>query len=102
MHLAMNTRKAVFKLVLHWAASLDQGPALKKCLQSLLESVKELRLPFIPCHTFKNEMFGGWIAENYLGCFDVLWMMSLLPEKPFKRRWINPVLSRLSKKTPLV
>jgi hypothetical protein len=65
MHLAMNTQKAVFKLVLHWASSLDQGPTLKRKLQPLLESVKVLRLPYIPCRKFKNEKFGGWVAENY-------------------------------------
>jgi hypothetical protein len=59
MHLAMNTQKAVFKLVLHWASSMDQGPALKKKLKPLLESVKVLRLPFIPCRSFKNAKFGG-------------------------------------------
>ena len=29
MHLAMNTQKAVFKLVLQWASSMDKGAELK-------------------------------------------------------------------------
>jgi hypothetical protein len=32
---------------------------------NLIESVHNLRLPFVPCRTFKNEKFGGWVAENY-------------------------------------
>jgi hypothetical protein len=49
MHLSMNTQKAVFRLILHWAADLDQGPSLKKYLQPLIESVQSLRVPFPPC-----------------------------------------------------
>ena len=65
MHLSMNTQKAVFRLILHWAADLDQGPALKKYLQPLIESVQSLRVPFVPCRMFKNDKFGGFVAENY-------------------------------------
>jgi hypothetical protein len=31
----------------------------------MIESVQELRLPYIPCRMFKNETFGGYVAENY-------------------------------------
>ncbi len=65
MHLAMNTQKAVLKLVLQWASDLDRGPALRKLLQPLVESVQVLRLPYLPCRMFKNEKFGGFVAENY-------------------------------------
>jgi hypothetical protein len=65
MHLAMNTQKAVFKLVLHWASSMEKGTELKKRIKPLVESVQELCLPYIPCRMFKNEKFGGFVAENY-------------------------------------
>ena len=65
MHLAMNTQKAVFKLVLHWASSLLHGPTLMKRLQPLVTHVQLLRLPYICVHMFKNDKFGGYVAENY-------------------------------------
>jgi hypothetical protein len=80
MHLAMHTQKAVLKLVLHWASSLDKGTELKKRLQPMLESVHNLRLPFVPCCTFKNENFGCWVAENYQA-FTMIspWLFSCAP-----------------------
>jgi hypothetical protein len=65
MHWAMNTQKAVFKLVLQWASLMEKGKELKNRIQPLIESVQELRLSYIPCRMFKNEKFGGYVAENY-------------------------------------
>lgn len=65
MHLAMNTQKAVFKLMLQWCANLDHGQTLRTRLQPLVDSVQALRLPFLPVRMFKNEKFGGFVAENY-------------------------------------
>jgi hypothetical protein len=65
MHLAMNTQKAVFKLVSQWALSMDKGAELKKRLKPFVESAQELRLPYLPCCMFKDGKFGGFVAENY-------------------------------------
>jgi hypothetical protein len=65
MHLAMNTQKAVFKLVLQWASSMEKGKELKNRIQPMIESVQELCLPCIPCRMFKDEKFDGFVAENY-------------------------------------
>jgi hypothetical protein len=66
MHLAMNTQKAAFKLVLQWASSMEKGKELKNRIKPMIESVQELRLPYIiPYRMFKNEKFGGFVAENY-------------------------------------
>jgi len=65
MHLAMNTQKAVLKLVLHWASSNKFGPALYKQLGSLIQHFLTLRLLFLPIQKFKNDKFGGYVAENY-------------------------------------
>jgi hypothetical protein len=65
MHLAMNTQKAVFKLVLQWAPLMEKGKKLKNRIKPMIESFQELRLPYIPCRMFKNERFGGFVAENY-------------------------------------
>jgi hypothetical protein len=40
MHLAMNTQKAVFKLVLQWASSMEKGKELKNRIQPMIESVQ--------------------------------------------------------------
>jgi hypothetical protein len=65
MHLTMNTQKAVFKLVLQWASSMEKGKELKKRIKPMIESVQELRLPYISCRMFKNEKKCGFVAENY-------------------------------------
>jgi hypothetical protein len=65
MHLAMNTQKAVFKLVLQWASSMEKGKELKKRIKPLIESVQGFRHPYIPCRMFKNNKFGGFVAEKY-------------------------------------
>jgi hypothetical protein len=65
MHLSMNTQKAVLRLVLHWAADSDCGPVFKRSLTSLIESVQDLRLPFLPCRMFTTDKFGEFVAENY-------------------------------------
>jgi hypothetical protein len=90
MHLSMNTQKAVFRLILHWAADLDQGPALKKYLQPLVESVQSLRVPFAPCRMFKNDKFGGFVAENYPSMTMLLpWLFRCLMEKEFSPKVVT-------------
>ena len=84
MHLAMNTQKAVMKLILHWSADAGLGPTLKKRLQPLITSVQAMRLPFLPCRMFKNDKFGGFVAENYRA-FTMLspWLFRCLLDPEF-------------------
>ena len=80
----MNTQKAVFRLILKWAAELDQGPPLKKCVKPLIDSVHILRVPFVPCRMFKNDKFGGFVAENYRALTMLLpWLFRCLLQKEF-------------------
>ena len=65
MHLSMNTQKAVFRLILQWASDMDQGKGLRDRLEPMVHSVQSLRLPYIPCRMFKNDKFGGFVAENF-------------------------------------
>ncbi len=44
---------------------MEKGKELKARIKPMIESVQELRLPYIPCRMFKNEKFGGYVAENY-------------------------------------
>jgi hypothetical protein len=66
--------KGSFKLVLQWASSMEIGKKLKNQIKPMIQSVQELRLPYIPCRMFKNEKIGGFVAENY----RALTMLSLL------------------------
>jgi hypothetical protein len=84
MHLAMNTQKAVFKLVLQWASSMEKGKELKNRIKPLIKSVQELRLPYIPCRMFKNETIGGFVADNYRALTMLsLWIFRCLLDKEF-------------------
>jgi hypothetical protein len=45
---------------------MEKGKELKNRIKPMIESVQELRLPYIiPYRMFKNEKFGGFVAENY-------------------------------------
>ncbi len=84
MHLAMNTEKAVFKLVLKWASLSGNGGLLRRRLQPLVESVSTLRLPYLPVRMFKNEKFGGYVAENYRALTMLSpWLFRCLLENEF-------------------
>jgi hypothetical protein len=64
MHLAMNTQRAILKLVLHLASSLDKGTELKNNFKPMIESVHNLCLPFVPCRTFKNKNLGVGLPKT--------------------------------------
>jgi hypothetical protein len=96
MHLAMNTQKAVFKLVLHWAGMMDHGPTLRNRIQPLLHAVQELCLPYLPARMFKNGKFGGYVAENYRALTHLSpWLLRCLLEDRFAPK--VPVLAPRNK-----
>ncbi len=89
MHLAMNTQKAVFKLVLKWASDMDNGTLLRSRLKPLIASVQGLRLPYVPARMFKNAKFGGFVAENYRALTMISpWLFRCLLENEFQPRVI--------------
>jgi hypothetical protein len=50
----------------------------------MIESVQELRLPYIPCSMFKNEKCGGYVAENYRALTMLSpWIFQCLFDKEF-------------------
>ncbi len=65
IHLAMHTQKAVFRLVLYCASSMEKGKELKKSIKTFIDSVQGLCLPYVPCRMFKNKKFGGFVPGNY-------------------------------------
>jgi hypothetical protein len=84
MHLAMNTQKAVLKLILHWASGFGRGTALIKRLTPLVSLVQRMRLDYLPVRMFKNNKFGGFVAESFRA-FNMLapWLFRCLLEPAF-------------------
>jgi hypothetical protein len=61
-----------------------KGKEMKKRIKNLIESVQELRLPYTPCHIFKNKTFGGFVAENYRALTMLSpWIFRCLLDKEF-------------------
>jgi hypothetical protein len=85
MHLSMGVQKAVAKLCIQWAKRYGQGIALTKRLSSMLKSIQLLRLSFLPVIPFKDDKFGGYVAETYRG-FTMLapWLYRCLEEDTFE------------------
>jgi hypothetical protein len=63
---------------------MEKGKELKNRIKPMIESVQELRLPYIPCGMFKNRTFGGFVAETYRA-FTMLspWIFRCLLDKEF-------------------
>jgi hypothetical protein len=50
----------------------------------MIESVQELSLPYIPFCMFKNEKFGGFVAENHRALTMLSpWIFGCLLDKEF-------------------
>ena len=64
MHLAMNTEKAVFMLVLKWATLSANGITLRRHLTPLIESVSGLRLPYVPVRMLKMKSLGDMLQKT--------------------------------------
>jgi hypothetical protein len=65
-------------------SSMEKGKEMKKRIKPLTESVQEYRLPYIPCRMFKNEKFGGFVAENYRALTMLSpWIFRCLLDKKF-------------------
>jgi hypothetical protein len=77
MHLSMGIQKAVFKFVHFWATKHQNGKVLQRRLSVLLASVQKLNISYVPCRPYKDEKFGGYIAER--GCTPAFRRMILYP-----------------------
>jgi hypothetical protein len=74
MHLSMGIQKAVFKFIIRWAVLHRLGTTLQKRLECQLQAVQDLKVAYCPCRFYKDDKFGGFIAETYramcmLSCF---------------------------------
>jgi hypothetical protein len=76
--------KGGFQVSASVGSSMEKGKELKNRIQPTIKSVQELRLPYIPCRMFKNEKFGGYVAENYRALTTLSpWIFRCLLDKEF-------------------
>jgi hypothetical protein len=90
MHLAMNLQKAVLRLIIAFAVSKKMGTSFIERCQPVLQMIQNLRVASAPVRTFKNERFGGFVAENYRAVSMILpWLSNILTEDGYDK---TPVL----------
>ena len=68
MHLAMNCQKAVLRTCIKYCSTHNRGAEFCRRASSLLVHVKSMKLERARTLPFKDEKFGGYVAENYAAC----------------------------------
>jgi hypothetical protein len=87
MHLAMNLQKAVLNLMFVFANNKSMGSHFVKRSHPLLKMVENLSVSSAPARTFKNNKFGGFVAENYRAVTMILpWWSHILLEADFLKQ----------------
>jgi hypothetical protein len=59
----MGIQKAVFKFIIRWATNHSNGAALQHHLAAALGAIQDLKVAYCPCRPYKDDNFGGFIAE---------------------------------------
>jgi hypothetical protein len=85
MHLATNTQKAVFKLVLHWASSMEKGTEVKEKVSNLwLSQLQNCAFPRYLAACSEMKSLEDLLPKTTMdlpcflpGFFDVFWTKSL-------------------------
>ena len=81
MHLAMGCQKAVMRSTILFCSARNRKEEFGKRSRVLLQSLKTLRLDILPILTFKDEKFGGYVAENYSALTMIcVWLSRVLGE----------------------
>ena len=78
MHVAMNCQKAVLRTCIKYCTRFGKGAEFCRCVSSLLESVKLLKLEKVRCIAFKDDKFGGYVAESYAAATMLLPWLSMV------------------------
>ena len=82
MHLAQNCQKALIRTALKYCATFERKAELTRSMSGLLEQVKALNLLHIRAMGFKNDKFGGYVAESYAAVGMLLPWLSSVVELP--------------------
>jgi hypothetical protein len=81
MHLMMGAIKALLKSLLRYTVCRDkQQDFIRRC-NEILKSIQDLRVDIAPVMKFKDDKFGGFVAENYSAmAMLVPWLSHVLEE----------------------
>ena len=87
MHQLMGVTKAIFTLVLEWAAGLSRQSNLIADINARLESIRCMSLDQFPAISVSGDKFGGYVAENYR-CLCMLspWIFECLTSPKYQPR----------------
>jgi hypothetical protein len=81
MHLGMNVTKAIAKFVYRWATSKRIGGSVTKRANQLINTLKALRLSICPIINFKDDKYGGFVAETYRAWLMIApWLFRVIEE----------------------
>jgi hypothetical protein len=98
MHLIMGAVKALLRSLLKFAACRDrQQDFIRRCNEILL-TVRNNRLDLAKVLKFKDDRFGGFVAENYSAMAMIMpWLSHILEETTMERSEAEPVPDLLVK-----
>ena len=81
MHLGMGCQKAVLRTVLLFCTGRKKATEFARRCSSILLQLKSLHIDILPVLTFKDEKFGGYVAENYSAItMIIVWLSQVLTE----------------------
>ena len=81
MHLGMGCQKAVLRTVLLFCSGRKKATEFARRCSSILLQLKTLHIEILPVLTFKDEKFGGYVAENYSAItMIIVWLSMVLTE----------------------
>ena len=82
MHLMMGCVKAILNSMLKFTSCLDRKQEFIRRCNDILQNIRELRVELVPVVKFKDEKFGGFVAENYSAMAMVIpWISHILEEQ---------------------
>ena len=92
MHLMMGSIKAVLRSLLKFTTCRDRQQEFIHRCNEVLKPLTELRVDLVPVLKFKNDKFGGFVAENYSAMAMVIpWLSHILEEECMKPSVTCPV-----------
>ena len=81
MHLMMGSIKAVLRSMLKFASCRDRQQEFIRRCNEILKTVGRVRVDLVPVMKFKDEKFGGFVAENYSAMAMIVPWLSLIMEQ---------------------
>ena len=82
MHLGMNAEKLMVKTSIKYCSMFARGAVMVRRFSDLLEQLQEMRVPAFPAMKFRDDRFGGYVAENHAAMAQVYPWLSRVMEEP--------------------